>query len=179
MKCDNCGKQAIEIVENYPFYSKALGTISVPNVKFIKCELCGETYLSILEAEKVTNYVRMKEKEAISAIPIDEFVSQNKAATTLGMSKQAFSKNSRIKRGFIYSVQIDRRNFYYSKSVEQFKNTGDGRIRLDVAASDPTVIHTGSSESYWMPFTPSSFDVLMSVFRTKSQEEKGYTWINR
>ncbi len=117
MKCDNCGKQAIEIVENYPFYSKALGTISVPNVKFIKCELCGETYFSIPEAEKVTNYVRMKEKEAISAIPIDEFVSQNKAATTLGMSKQAFSKNSRIKRGFIYSVQIDRRNFYYSKSV--------------------------------------------------------------
>lgn len=178
MKCDNCGEETTMIVGNYPFFSNALGTISVPNVKFIKCGVCGDTYLSLQEAEKVTDFVREREIEAISGIPIGEFVSQNEAANILGMSKQAFSKNSRINRGFIYSIRIDGRSFFYRKSVEQFNNTGDGRIRLDVVPSTPAVILREGFESHWMSLIPQNLAVLGTVISIESAEVNRLRWLN-
>ena len=48
----------------------------------------------------------------------------------LDITKQAFSKNPKIKNGFIFSVKVGSRKYYHSKSVEQFKLKGDGRFTL-------------------------------------------------
>jgi hypothetical protein len=117
-----------------PFNSKAIGKLSVPGIEQFKCTKCGNTLVSLNETDKILDFVNRKEQEAINRLPIGDFLSMNEAAGILGVSKQAFNKNPRIKRGFIYFIKKDGRKYYYKKSVEEFKRTGkDGRINLMVA----------------------------------------------
>jgi hypothetical protein len=130
MKCALCNKQLVEKKESIEFDSQSLGKISVPNLKFLECEGCGDKLLSTKEANKAALYITRKESELINRLPIGEFVSANEAAALLGITKQAFSKHPKIKRGFIYFTQIGDRKFYHKKSVELFKEKGNGKFIL-------------------------------------------------
>lgn len=134
-KCDNKLKEGREFV---PFESKVLGKILVPGVHHYKCSKCGSSLISYEGAGTLLKYVSEKELEAIRSLPIGDFVSLNEAADILEISKQAFNKNTRIKRGFIYSTIVGGRRVYYKKSVEEFKRTGnkDGRIKLSAATHE-------------------------------------------
>ncbi len=130
-KCEYCDGLVTTVRESMPFKSKALGTVfSVPDIEQHKCSKCGNTVISLNEADKVTIFVRNKEQEAINNLPACDFISLNQAAELLGITKQAFSKHPRIKRGFIYSITIDDKKFFYKRSVEAFKATKDGRVSL-------------------------------------------------
>lgn len=144
MCCDICGEKMIRIVGSYPFKSRMLGEVSVPSLEYWQCQNCNDVLFSSDMANKAHEYINQAEKEALSSIAIKEFVSLNESAKILGLTKQGFSKNSRIKRGFIYSIKVGNKKFFYRKSVESFKKTGDGRIKLEahkrVDKKDPVII---------------------------------------
>jgi hypothetical protein len=79
----------------------------------------------------VTEYAATKIAKAIHQLPIGLFISAGAAADVLGVTKQAFSKNSRIKRGFIYSCKAGDKKLFFRPSVEAFSKSNDGRIRID------------------------------------------------
>jgi len=135
--CEYCDGTVQTVLDVVPFNSKAVHSLYVPGVRQFKCSKCSNVLIPLTEMDKITKYVKEKEQQAIDRLPIGDFVSLNEAAEILGVSKQAFNKNSRIKRGFIYSTIKDGRTFYYRKSVEEFKRTGkDGRISLMVSSSE-------------------------------------------
>ncbi len=130
-KCEYCDGKITKVKTSLPFKSKALGTVTVPDIEQYTCSKCGNSSLSLDEANKVSQYVRDKEQHVISNLPVCDFISLNQAAELLDITKQAFSKHPRIKRGFIYSTTIDGKKFFYKRSVEAFKETRDGRISLN------------------------------------------------
>jgi len=130
MKCIMCDANVIDKSGPYIFRSKKIGEISIPDTIYSECESCQKRYLSADSASHVHMYVKMKEDEAIASLPIANFVNASEAIDILGVSKQAFSKNPKIKRGFIYSVQIGSKRLYHKKSVELFKENNDGRFSL-------------------------------------------------
>jgi hypothetical protein len=119
------------------FKSKALGTVLVPDIERHECSKCGNASLSLDEANKVSQFVRDKEQHVINSLPVSDFISLNQAAGLLGISKQAFSKHSRVKHEFIYSITIDNKKIFYKRSVEAFRDTKDGRVSL----SWPSIIN--------------------------------------
>jgi hypothetical protein len=129
--CDRCDGILNHNVGEVPFKSKIIGTLTVPGVHHLKCQKCGYYLISYEGAGTINAYLEEKETEAINSLPIGEFVSANKAAEILELTKQAFSKNKRIKRGFILSAEIDGKRLYNRRSVELFKNTNDGRFLLE------------------------------------------------
>ena len=128
--CEQCDGEIAKVITPLSFRSKALGTVDVPDVEQYVCSTCGNSTLTLDEANKVSQFVRDKEQHVINSLPACEFISLNQAAELLGITKQAFSKHPRIKRGFIYSITIDNKKYYYKRSVEAFKETRDGRISL-------------------------------------------------
>ncbi|WP_027360575.1 hypothetical protein [Desulforegula conservatrix] len=131
MLCDLCNGNRSIVIGGLSFKSRPLGTIYVPSIRYSKCRDCGDVSIDFEETKKINAYIQKKESEAIYSLPIGEFISSNEASIILGKTKQALSKDSRIKRGFIYYVVIDGRKLYHKKSVEEFKRTGkDGRINI-------------------------------------------------
>ncbi len=130
MRCSICNGLIFPKTDSISFKSKTIGEVLVPNIKHKACSLCREVLISPSESKKIFNYVKEKERNAIGRLPISDFVSLNMAAKILGVSKQAFSKNPRIKAGLIYSVSVGGRKLYNRKSVQQFKETGNGRFLL-------------------------------------------------
>lgn len=110
--------------------SRALGTIIVPNITYLECDDCGDIRYNESMAIKIHEYVKSMEREAIGGLPIGQFVTANEAANMLGITKQAFSKNPKIKNGFIYTVEVGGRKYYHRRSVELFNAKGDGRFSL-------------------------------------------------
>jgi len=132
MICSVCNGTMIRLCKSIPFESKALGTILVPDVTLYKCKVCEDSLYDVKTSQKIIDFVRRAEQTAISELPLKDFVSAIRAAEILGISKQAFSKNEKIKRGFIYSATLDNKHYYYKKSVETFKKSGDGRLLLSL-----------------------------------------------
>lgn len=133
MKCKLCNGKLSNKRGPVEFFSKIAGTITIPNIKYEECLNCHDRIYSTSEYEKIIDYVENKEQYLINQQPMSSFVSAREAAKILGMTKQAFSKNSRIKRGFILYTKIDGRKYYLKKSVKKYKeNNHDGRFLIDI-----------------------------------------------
>ena len=114
---------------------KFIGAVRVPDVDYEECTQCGDQWLGMEAGKAWDRAVKAREAELIGALPSRDFVSATEAWTMLDMTRQAFHKNGRIRRGFIYSVPDGpSRRRYSRRSVEQFRETGDGRFRLPGAA---------------------------------------------
>ncbi len=133
MNCALCNGPIIEKESLYAFKSVILGEIVIPCVSFEECSICGDRTLSLADSESVIRYVRKKEMEAIRKLPAGELISADEAAEILGVTKQAFSKNPKIKRGFIFSINVGKRTLYFKNSVLKFKDSGDGRLQLSTS----------------------------------------------
>lgn len=130
MKCAVCNIELYAKTGEFEFKSRSLGKVLVPNITYFECDACGDKILSPKESDKLIDYVEKEENKAISKLPVSDFISANEAARILGITKQAFSKHPKIKRGLIYSVKIDDRKLYNRKSVEIFKEKGNGKYFL-------------------------------------------------
>jgi hypothetical protein len=139
MKCNLCGKDLIKKSGDHEFLSKIAGTLIIPNIEYLECPERHIRLLSPDAHKKIIDYVSAKEGELIAQQPVNKFVSANQAAAILKMSKQAFSKNSRIARGFILGTEIDKRMYYLKESVEEFMQSKDGRLNLAAKLQEPTV----------------------------------------
>lgn len=130
MKCHNCGgnykrfKGPLRIDDPY------VGSFEVNIPEYLKCENCGEYLLPGRWAEEIDRARARKLDELLAAKPLREFITASEAARLLGISRQALHKNRRIKKGFIFYTRFGGGIVYLKKSVELFKETGDGRYPL-------------------------------------------------
>lgn len=133
MKCSMCHEGMI-VKKGLMVKSKVLGEVCLRAISAFYCPHCDETLIPSDESIKADQELRKLEGAAIGQLPIDNFITLNEAAALMEVSKQAFQKNPRVKRGFVYSVKKGRSDLYDKRSVELFKATRDGRylIRSDV-----------------------------------------------
>jgi hypothetical protein len=130
MKCALCNGKLIKRFGEIEFNSQSIGKALVPNLEFLECKECENKILTPKEFDKAIDFIANEEKRAIADLPIKDFITAKEAAKILEITKQAFSKHPRIKRGLIYSIQIDDRKYYDRKSVELFKEKGNGKYLL-------------------------------------------------
>lgn len=139
MECLECGGNVLHKFGSYKFNSRILGEIVIPNIRYEECNQCGDKYVKSKESNKIISIVKQKEKEAIERLPFDQFISMSEAAELLGCTKQAFSKNPRIRRGLIMHGIIDGRKYYLKKSVLLFKETNNGLFLLPGVSETYTI----------------------------------------
>lgn len=108
-----------------------VGQVIVDNAVFFACEQCAEKAYPLDTARKIEVARQAAITKLVSEFPISEFVTSRDAAGFLGVTRQAMSKNRRIKRGFVYKVKMaDGCTMYLLRSLRQFKETLDGRFPL-------------------------------------------------
>lgn len=130
MKCGDCGTEMVFRRGEIDIDNVSLGSFQLHDVEFWECPACND---QILPAETWTAADQEEGrliKERISQLPVGDFISAAETAQILDVTRQGLHKNKRIGRGFVYSTMIDGKKFYHKKSVEQFKQTGDGRFAL-------------------------------------------------
>lgn len=130
MECIECGGKIEKKVGDFFFESKIIGKVLVPKIAHKKCRNCDEVLISLDESKKVTDYVKQKEQEAINKLPFEDFITLGDAAKILDISKQAFSKNPRIRRGLILFAEIGGRKCFLKASVLKYKQTKNGILEL-------------------------------------------------
>jgi hypothetical protein len=130
MNCSFCNAKTRNRKEDYFHKSKIIGEVLVPAIEFKECQGCGEVTLSPEAKNEVKIYVAEQELNAISTLPVNDLISAGQAANILGVTKQAFSKNSKFKKGFVYSIMIGAKKAYFRSSIDLFKRTGDGRFPI-------------------------------------------------
>jgi len=126
-----CDGELLQVTKDFEIESPITGEEIVPGIEFEVCQECGDTFLLPSMGNKIAEYVREKEQTAIGQIPFDEFITAKEAIEILGFTKQALSKKaSEVKNGLIMSRMKDGRRYFVEKSVELFKECGDGRYQL-------------------------------------------------
>ncbi|MCG6930204.1 MAG: hypothetical protein LJE64_06565 [Desulfofustis sp.] len=130
MACPPCGTETVHKKVDYVCNNKILGDVLVPGVDVEVCPDCGDVMLPAEAQVAVTRYLAILEKKAITSLPSADLISAGQAAEILGITKQAFSKNPKIKKGFVYFTEVGTKKFFFRSSVELYKRTGDGRFAL-------------------------------------------------
>lgn len=130
MDCTYCNIKFAKRKGELEFKSRSLGKVVVPDLQYLECDNCGEKLISPEEGEKAIEFIEKEEHKAVNNLPVGEFVTAGEAAEMLGITKQAFSKNQKIKRGLIYSVKIGRIKCYHRKSIALFKEKNNGKFLL-------------------------------------------------
>ena len=151
-----------ECRDNLRFESKLIGTLSVPGVVYQKCQKCGYTLIPYEGAATISSYLREKEAEAINSLPIGDFISPMQAYQILECTKQAFSQNPRIKRGFILSTVVSGKKLYHKRSVELFKAKKDGRFSIKCSENRDVVVKyiviKSGEDSYYNPSVSTPYE---------------------
>jgi len=140
MNCSKCdAKRAIKTgtVINESIIA---GPVAIPDVTYYKCTNpeCGDVVYPPGESQKTFDFIKAKEQELISSQPINQFIDAEAAYKILQITKQAFSKNKRIKRGFILNHIIGDKRLYLRESVMRFKQSGNKDGRYQICASSTT-----------------------------------------
>lgn len=134
MKCSKCNANRSKKTGTITKESIIAGYVTIPNITYLKCtnpDCCIVVYPPG-ESQKIFDYLKNKEQELISSQPFSDFIDVSEACEILQISKQAFSKNKRIKRGFILSQVKGEKRYYLKESVIRFKKSRnrDGRYAL-------------------------------------------------
>lgn len=130
MKCLDCGIAAVEYAGNLALHNRTIGDFIVSDVTYQECPKCGEQFFSPETLGTIETTEKEIKESRLGQYPIAAFIGADTAARILGVSRQALHKNRRIQRGFIYSRRFDGKIAYLKKSVELFKENGDGRFVL-------------------------------------------------
>jgi hypothetical protein len=148
MKCLSCGAICEKTRGNISINDRLTGPFVAKDVEYFKCKKCGEHFFPA-ETSKMIDASRREALDGLlSSFPISDFLSQPEAYAYLGISRQAFHKNKRIKRGFIYQYERGGTLFYLKRSVQAYLASGDGRFPLheDVATYKWQIIQFPASQ---------------------------------
>lgn len=121
--------------DHYLYKSKVIGDVIVPLIECEECQGCGKLTLSSNANSEVNKYVREQERRAIATLPVADLITAGQAAAILEVTRQAFSKNPKIKKGFVYFMIVGTKKAYFRTSIELFKATGDGRFPITAWSS--------------------------------------------
>jgi YgiT-type zinc finger domain-containing protein len=130
MKCSECEGSYIKAADTYEYVDPYVGIITISGLPYFLCPQCGDSLLSDELAEQIGIEREKKIREKIARYPIGDFVTASEAVSMLGITRQAFHKNRRIKRGFIYQTKLGDSTVYLKESVLKYKENGDGRFPL-------------------------------------------------
>lgn len=130
MHCNQCGRQYIARHGDLELNDPYVGPFTVEAVEYLECDGCGDLAYSTETIKKIEKTRRLTLENELQSLPIRDFVPAAEAATILGISRQALHKHRRIRRGFIFQTQFSDKTVYLKKSVELFRDTGDGRFQI-------------------------------------------------
>jgi hypothetical protein len=144
MKCFKCDGEYQLRKDHYVFEDPFVGPISVAGKPFYKCDGCNEILLTDEIIDAIEDEREKKRTESLKEYPISDFISISESWKILGLTRQAFHKNQKIKRGFIYKVKIGSYTLYLKRSIDLYIKTGDGRFPLWIGTmkSTPTYKET-------------------------------------
>jgi len=130
MRCYQCGGTYIAKHESLEFTDKYIGPFTVETAEYFECDKCGDYLFSPETSKRIETARKLALEEKLQSLPISAFITAAEAATILGISRQALHKHRRIRRGFIFQTRFCDKTVYLKKSVDLFKETGDGRFQL-------------------------------------------------
>ena len=131
MKCVVCGGDLSDKVEDIKVTDPYIGEFKVEKAHYSICGNCGDTNYTIETAKIIDSIRNNLLHQKIEEFAISEFIGSKDAAAFLGITRQALSKNRRIRRGFVYMVKKGSEcTLYLRRSLIQFKETNDGRFPL-------------------------------------------------
>lgn len=164
--CTRCGEKTIRTSDDYLCFSRVLGYALAPRVEIDQCSNCGLKFLP-LEAEKeVYRWLSIHEQIAIDSLSGDQLLSAGQAAEILGVTKQAFSKNPKVKKGHIYFTSVGNKKIYFKSSVDLFKDSGDGRFQItkwqSSLPSERTTANVSGSDRWHSHKAPHASDYTWS-----------------
>ena len=168
MNCSLCNAKTRNKKEDYVHKSKIIGEVLVPAIELKECQGCGEVTLSPKANNEVNNYVAEQELNAINTLPANDLISAGQAASILQVTKQAFSKNSKFKKGFVYSIMIGAKKAYFRSSIELFRRTGDGRFpitRWKSSVPDNAILTYSTADRKWQKVICQTDNVADSTHR--------------
>jgi len=132
--CYECGKKLVE-KKSFHWKNERLGLFYLFKGKHWKCEKCAEVFIPLSTVMQIEEMEEKRTSELLCNLftGINEldniFLSNKELVAILGKTRQAISKNPRIKT-LIYNFTLKGTTYYLRESVECFKATGDGRIKL-------------------------------------------------
>jgi len=128
--CEKCGEEVIELNGRLELEDLYVGIIILKQASFSSCKNCHFLY-PVETLQQIEKAREILIQQYINDYPIRDFVTSGKAASMLGITRQALNKNRRIRRGFIYKVdKSDNCTLFLRQSVELYKKAGDGRFPL-------------------------------------------------
>lgn len=157
MNCYQCGGVYEAKSESLEIFDVYVGRILIRGIPYYECTNCHD----ILYTEQMSRAIETERSRRIhqllGELPLADFVSSSEATSILGISRQAFHKNRRIKRGFIYQTKFAGVTVYLRDSVLRFKRTADGRF--------PLQSHTYSPSTPYIKSTVPSIDLALYELR--------------
>jgi len=130
MKCLKC-HVALKFTQGELTLSrKHLGPVSIANSTWYECPKCGDKSYPDTTATAIDQAFHDKLTSLILGRPFTELIEEKEVAEILGVSVQAVNKNRAIRGGLIWKAVRNHKTWYLRKSVERFKETGDGRFSL-------------------------------------------------
>jgi len=136
MKCLDCKTDRLPKKIDLQVDNFQVGRFNLAAAEIFECPDCKSRLYTYETCKRIDAQVERMISDFLEQFPVKDYITLNEAAEILQISKQAFSKNSRIKRGFIYSRDIGGRRLFLKPSVIGFKNSGDGRFNLVNALSE-------------------------------------------
>jgi hypothetical protein len=130
MRCNQCGGTYTNKHGNLELTDDYVGPFTVEAVEYLECDGCGDLAYSPETLRKIEEAKGQALDEKLQSLPLRDFVSAAEATAMLGISRQALHKHRRIRRGFIFQTQFSEKTVYLKRSVELFRDTGDGRFQL-------------------------------------------------
>lgn len=130
MRCLECGGNYENIHGDLPLTGIGIGKFILGDVDFSRCSACGDIMIPAETCEKADKLEKHLLNEALNKLPVKDWLSGADAAAIMGITRQAFHKNKKIRKGFIYSINHYGKRLYHKKSVEFFQANGDGRFDI-------------------------------------------------
>ncbi|MDR2850212.1 MAG: hypothetical protein LBW77_06705 [Verrucomicrobiota bacterium] len=131
MKCCECGGEYKNHTNTkLRVDDDAVGTFYVDGVSYQACGSCGARLFAPEDAKKIEAAREKTLETLLLSQPIGGFLTVAEAVKLLGVTRQAFHKNRRIARGFIYQIPFGDKKVYLKESVERYRRKGDGRFPL-------------------------------------------------
>jgi hypothetical protein len=107
-----------------------VGLLKLESEDYYECPDCKDRIYSLEMARAIENEREKITEEILQAQSLHAFLSAADTAAQLGLSRQALHKNKKIRQGFIYRTSLGGLAVYLKKSVDLYREKGDGRFLL-------------------------------------------------